>query len=289
MVNPHADYRMLNSTHFSSPIDTTPYDEEDTSSILSPPHPPSIHHATSTTSPSSTSSDGNVYGGFAAPNAAVPSMLSPILSKQLLAPHHNHINMAQNRPMSSNDMAMPAVQVPVSVAAPIIPLATYNSNDSIQIQESANKFLKKLDRELPSIFSDRIWRDSILDYERLKKHLKNVLHWDREERLSAVTDEDNDTRSSASHKKHKPHELFWCVIRAEVDKCNTFILTREDEITALLDTISITAHLPLSDPKPTLQLEHCCRQLDSLAKYILISYIALFKLVRAYDYHTRSV
>lgn len=198
-------------------------------------------------------------------------------------------------------------------AGTIVPLAMYNESGDIILHDTCQRFLRRLDREVPNIFTDRVTRDSILDYDRLKRHLKNVLHYDRSEQLSAVSDDEQPTNSSnifndippstsynnISSKRAKPHELFWCVIRSEVDKCNTFVLNKENEYIHTLDNLSLTlqsiqfnsdntssTYSDIDQQSVQSQLHQLCHSFDVLAQYIVISYMALYKLVKAYDYHT---
>jgi len=120
---------------------------------------------------------------------------------------------------------------------------------------SGSLFTAKLHREIQK-FPDVSWRNSFIDYQRLRKQIKKIVYYEQENK--PINNNNNNDPAAATpptnsnppsliaapsianrDRLRKSRDIFWCVLKAEIDKVNSFFSSKEDEMSRQLKLLDL--------------------------------------------------
>src|SRR5687767_6857590 len=103
--------------------------------------------------------------------------------------------------------------------------------------KSSSHFLKKLTREINKI-TDKCYRDKFADYSRLRKQIKKIVQLEQNKN-NENNNHNNNNNNENKAEISRNHQMFWNIVKSEIDKVNSFFTSKQDEINKLFASLGL--------------------------------------------------
>jgi hypothetical protein len=121
------------------------------------------------------------------------------------------------------------------------------------MMDDSSRFLRQLQREQNKL--DKLYRNSFIDYERLRKQIKKIVYYEQANHDPTVNHQasnplavNNPVESSNNSRVSRSHQQFWQLMESDLDKLNQFFLSKDESCNQLFDELGLDCVELLDQP-----------------------------------------